>query len=120
MPVRTTKPLAPDQVLAYKLVAAFKKFIDPGLGFRSIEMVPLEGTAVQFGNVFSVPASPDPDESRTFRVDVRENKVRLEFRRGRRTKTQTFEVSDPEFERVVAEFVGKYWDCYFSTYWMGL
>ena len=34
MPVRTTKPLTPDQRLAYQLVVAVRKFIDPGLGFE--------------------------------------------------------------------------------------
>jgi hypothetical protein len=40
MPIRTTKPLTAEELMAYRLAAAVKKFIDPGLGFRSIRMPP--------------------------------------------------------------------------------
>jgi hypothetical protein len=120
MPIRTTKPLTRDQRLAYQLVAAVKKFIDPGLGFSNIRMAP-EGTAVgQFSNGFQVPAHDDPAEPRSLRVKVYGNTVRLDFRRGKWVRSAAFDAADAEFEREVAEFIGKHWDCYFSTHWMSL
>jgi hypothetical protein len=44
----------------------------------------------------------------------------VNFRRGKWARSGTFTVSHPEFERQVAEFIGKHWNCYFSTYWMSL
>ena len=120
MPLKTTKPLTRDQRLAYQLVAAARKFLDPALGFRSIEMHP--GTRDEPRCSFSVrvPARPDPDEPRSLYVAVRGAKDRLAFRRGRRARNETFDVLDPGFERKVAEFIGRHWNCYFSTYWMSL
>jgi hypothetical protein len=68
-----------------------------------------------------VPACPDSTEPRSLRVGVRVNEVRLDFRRGRRAKGETFDVSDPEFEREVpSSSAGSEWDCYFSTYRVSL
>jgi hypothetical protein len=120
MPIRTTKPLTRDQRLAYQLAAVMKKFIDPALGFLDIWMVP-EGKRVgQFSQCFRVPARDDPAESRSLRVKVYGNEMRLDFRRGKRGRSATFDAADPEFEREVAEFIGKHWDCYFPTHWMSL
>jgi hypothetical protein len=119
MPAWTTKPLTPDQALAYRLAAAVKKFIDPGLGFSAIRMVPAGTAAGRFSLQFRVPARPDPDEPRGLRVVVRGAQVRVDFRRGRWSRGGAFDASDPEFERAVAEFIGRHWNCYFSTYWMG-
>jgi hypothetical protein len=120
MPVRTTKPLTRDQRLAYQLVLAVKKFIDPGLGFLGIGTLP-EGTVVgHFRLYFLVPARLDPDEPKSLRVEVYRDEVRVIFRRDGWARSGTFDVSDPGFEREVAEFIGRHWGCYFSTYWMSL
>jgi hypothetical protein len=120
MPLRTTKPLTRDQLLAYRLVAAVKKFIDPALGFLSIEMIPEAPAEGRFSFAFRVPARPDPGEPRGLRVGVYRNEVRVNFRRGRWARSGTFNAADPGFEREVAEFIGRHWNCYFSTYWMSL
>jgi hypothetical protein len=120
MPVKTTKPLTRDQRLAYQLALAFKKFIDPAIGFLDIRLAP-EGTEVgQFSSTFSVPARPDPGELRSLRVAVYRNEVRLYFRRGEWARSATFDAADLDFERDLAEFIGKHWGCYFSTYWMSV
>jgi hypothetical protein len=120
VPIKTTKPLTADQRLAYQLVVAVKKLIDPGLGFRDIRFTLGADGAPPPVVYFQVPAQADPAEARSLRVEVRHQEVRLDFRCGKRVKRVTLDASAPEFEREAAEFIGKHWNCYFSTYWMSL
>lgn len=50
-------------------------------------------------------------------VTVADDHVKLFY--GRKPVQQDFVLADPNFERDVAEFLGKHFKCYFPTYWLG-
>jgi hypothetical protein len=50
-------------------------------------------------------------------VTVADDHVKLVY--GRKPEHQDFVLADPNFERDVAEFLGKHFKCYFPTYWLG-
>jgi hypothetical protein len=112
--------MTPAERLAYPLVAALKKFIDPALGFLSIRLVPWGDVVGRFYLALQAPVSPAPGERRRLSVEVRGGELRLAFRRGRWGRSEAFAASGPTFERDVAELIGRHWRCYFPTYWMSL
>jgi len=55
---------------------------------------------------------------RELSVQVFQDAVFLDYRAGQKSVNQGFDLTHESFERDIAEFLGKHFDCYFPTYWM--